>query len=160
MSNQARDTAVREQVLGTRVEKLLGCDTSLVNIFTVYGQNLVTLLYGQATVAEATGVSTILLQLETNTIDLCAATTVTTDPIGTLYFLTGEVAVILNGTAHVPIIDVGANKTGMPSSPIILGRTATEDAIQLVETGNSAELVILWSIFYIPLEEGAYIEAA
>jgi hypothetical protein len=159
MSNPSQDDAVRAQTLGRRVEKLLAAAAD-ANIFTTFGQVLITLLYGQVTVAEASGATTIKLVKETGTIDLCAATTVTTDPIGTLYFLTGERAVILNGTAHVPIIDVGANKTGMPSSPVILGRTATADAIELAQTGTSATLVILWSVFYIPLEEGAYIEAA
>lgn len=159
MSNQTQDDAVRLQVLGLRVEKSLAAVAN-ANIFTTYGQHQITLLYGQVTAAEASGGTTIKLVKETSTVDLCAATTVTGDAIGTLYFLTGEVAVILNGTAHAPIIDVGANLTAMPSSPIIFGRTATEDAIELAQTGTSATLVILWTVFYRPLEVGAYIEPA
>jgi len=159
MSNPSQGQAVRETTLGIVVNKTLAALAD-ANIFTVYGRNLVTLLTGSVTAAGDGGATTIKLQTETNTIDLCAATTVTSDAIGTTYFLTGEVAVILNGTGNTPIIDVGANLTGMPSSPVILGRPGTLDAIQLVQTGDDATLEIAWLLTYIPLDEGAYIEAA
>ncbi len=159
MSNQTLGAAVRESALGIRVEKSLATLAD-GNLFTTNGRNLVNLLVGQVTTQPDAGATTLKLQLETNTIDLCAATTITNDAIGTMYFLTGEVAVILNGTGNTPIIDVGANLTGMPSSPIILGRTAVADAIQQVQTGDDADGVILWALYYIPLEDGAFIEAA
>jgi len=159
MSNLIENAAVWETNLGIRVEKSLAAAAD-ANIFTTFGRNLITRLVGQVTTAEASGATTIKVRTETNTIDLCAATTVTADAIGTRYFLTGEVAVIFNGTAHVPIIDVAANKTGMPSSPVIFGREATADAIELVQTGTSATLVINWVVFYVPLDEGSYIVAA
>ncbi len=159
MSNPSQGKAVRESALGIRVEKSLATLAD-GNLFTTKGRNLVNLLFGQITTVSDAGATTIKLQLETNTIDLCAATTIDVDAVGTLYFLTGEVAVILNGTGNTPIIDVGANLTGMPSSPIILGRRDTADAIQQVQTGDDATGVILWALYYIPLEDGAFIEAA
>jgi hypothetical protein len=159
MSNPTENKAIWETNLGKRVEKSLATLAD-GNLFTTYGQNLITLLFGQVTTQPDAGATTLKLQTETNTLDLCAATTITNDAIGTLYFLTGERAVILNGTGNVPIVDVGANLTGMPSSPIILGRTATADAIQQVQTGDDATGVIMWRLFYVPLENGAYIEAA
>lgn len=159
MSNRSKGEAIRQVTLGLVVTKTMAALAS-ADIFTVYGRNLVTLLTGSVTVAGDGGATTIKLQTETNTIDLCAATTVTSDAIGTLYFLTGEVAVILNGTGNAPIIDVGANITGFPSSPVIIGRPATTDKIQLVQTGDDADLTIAWLLTYIPLDEGAYIEAA
>lgn len=159
MSNRTLGQAVRESALGIRVEKSLATLAD-GNLFTTFGRNLVNLLFGQVTTQPDAGATTIKLQTETNTIDLCAATTITNDAIGTMYFLTGEVAVILNGTGNTPIIDVAANLTGMPSSPIILGRRETLDAIQQVQTGDDADGVILWALYYIPLEDGAYIEAA
>ncbi len=159
MTDRLYKAAAMQQVtLGQRVEKSLATLAD-GNIFTTFGRNYITLLFGQVTTDPA-GASTVKLQTETNTIDLCAATTIDTDAIGTMYFLTGEVAVILNGTGNTPIIDVGANLTGFPSSPVILGREATADAIQVVETGNDAQGVIKWVLFYIPLDVGAYIEAA
>jgi hypothetical protein len=159
MTNESQGSAVRQVTLGLVVYKTLAALAS-ADIFTVYGRNLVTLLTGSVTVEGDGGATTIKLQTETNTIDLCAATTVTGDVVGTTYFLTGEVAVILNGTGNTPIVDVGANLTGFPSSPVILGRPATTDKIQLVQTGDDADLEIAWLLTYIPLDEGAYIEAA
>ena len=159
MSNQTLDDAVRECTLGIHVQKTLATLAD-GNLFTTYGRNLVTLIMGQVTIQCDAGATTLKLQTETNTIDLCAATTITNDAIGTMYFLTGEVAVIMNGTAHTPIIDVGANLTGMPSSPMIIGRGATADAIQQVQTGDDADGAICWDLYYIPLEDGSYIEAA
>jgi hypothetical protein len=153
MSNPTEAKALWEVNLGKRVTKTLATLAD-GNLFTTYGQNLITLLFGQATAVGDGGATTIKLQTETNTIDLCAATTITSDAIGTLYFVTGELAVILNGTGNTPIIDVGANLTGMPSSPIILGRTATADAIQQVQTGDDADGEIAWCLFYVPLEPG------
>ena len=159
MSNPTQGKAVREVTLGIQVEKTLAALAD-ANLFTVYGRNKVTSLTGQVTVQGDGGATTLKLQTETNTIDLCAATTVTGDVVGTFYHLTGEVAVILCGTANAPIIDVGVNITLFPSSPVYLGRTATEDAIQQVQTGDDANLTIAWILTYIPMEEGAYIEAA
>ena len=160
MSNQTLGAAVRECTLGIHVQKAAMATLADANIFTTYGRNLITLIMGQATAVGDGGATTIKIQTETNTIDLCAATTITSDAIGTLYFVTGELAVILNGTGNTPIIDVGANLTLFPSSPIIMGRAATADAIQLVQTGDDADGAITWDLYYIPLEEGAYIEAA
>jgi hypothetical protein len=159
MSNPSLGLTVLRAALGLPVYKTLAALAS-ADIFTVYGRNLVTLLTGSVTVEGDGGATTIKLQTETNTIDLCAATTVTGDVVGTTYFLTGEVAVILNGTGNTPIVDVGANLTGFPSSPVILGRPDTADAIQLVQTGDDADLEIAWLLTYIPLDVGAYIEAA
>jgi hypothetical protein len=159
MSNPSLGLTVLRASLGLPVYKTLAALAS-ANIFTTYGRNLVTLLTGSVTVEGDGGATTIKLQTETDTTDLCAATTVTGDIVGTTYFLTGELAVILNGTANTPIVDVGANLTGFPSSPVILGRPATLDAIQLVQTGDDADLEIAWLLTYIPLDEGAYIEAA
>lgn len=150
---------MREAVLGLSAQKTLAALAD-ANIFAVYGRNLITLLTGSVTAAGDGGATTIKLQTETNTIDLCAATTVTSDAIGTTYFLTGELAVILNGTGNTPIIDVGANLTGFPSSPIIIGRPSTLDAIQLVQTGDDATLTINWLCTYIPLDADSYIRAA
>jgi len=159
MSQLVTAKTIREGLLGIVATKTLVA-TADANLFTVYGRNLITLLTGSVTVEGDGGATTIKLQTETNTIDLCAATTVTADVVGTTYFLTGELAVILNGTGNTPIVDVGANLTGFPSSPVIIGRPATTDAIQLVQTGDDANLTIAWLLTYVPLDDDAYIRAA
>jgi len=159
MWNASQGEGVRETTLGLRVVKSLGCAAD-GNIFTTYGRVLIKLLIGQATAAEATGATTIQLQEERNTVNLCAATTVTGDAIGTMYRLTGDPAVILCGTGNVPVIDASGLLSAVQHADMIIGRELTTDAIQLVETGNSATLVISWMCFYVPLDEGAYVVAA
>jgi len=159
MSNPSNAQAVRDTVLGARAIKTASALASGA-IFNTYGRLQVTSLTGQVTVAGDGGATTIKLQAGTSNIDLCAATTVTGDAIGTFYFLTGEVAVILNGTGNTPVIDLGANVTALPSAPIFIGRSLTADTIDLIQTGDDASLAIEWIVTYVPLSEGAYIAAA
>ena len=159
MSNPTQGKAVRETALGLKAEKSLATIAD-GNLFTVSGRNLVVLITGQITTQADAGATTLKLQTENGTIDLCAATTITNDDVGTMYFLTGERAVIMNGTANAPIIDVATNITLFPSAPMIIGRKDTLDAIQQVQTGEDADGVIAWIVIYIPLDDGAYIEAA
>lgn len=159
MANLIPGAALRETNLGIRVEKLLAT-LATATVFTTYGRNLITLLFGQVTNVSDAGATTILLRTLNASTDLCAATTIDVDAVGTLYFLTGEVAVILNGTGNDPILDVGANFTGMPSSPVIFGRKATADGIELLQTGADATGVVRWTVFYVPLDDGSYIVAA
>lgn len=159
MSTLRKAASVRETVLGLTAQKTKAALADGA-IFNTYGRVLITLLTGSVTAAGDGGATTIKLQAGTSNIDLCAATTVTGDAIGTTYFLTGELAVILNGTGNTPIIDIGANLTGMPSSPVIFGRPATADTIDLVQTGDDATLAINWVLTYIPLDADAYVRAA
>src|SRR3990172_8723191 len=107
MSRLTKGRAVRELTLGLHVEKSLA-SLAAANIFTTYGRSLITLLYGQVTGAGDGGATTIKLQEETNSVDLCAATTVTSDTVDEIYILTGDKAVILNGTGGTPVKDVGS----------------------------------------------------
>jgi hypothetical protein len=129
-------------------------------MFTTYGQVLITLLYGVVTTAESSGATTLKLVEKTNSIDLCALTTVTGDTVGEIYFLTGDKALILNGTGNTPVKTVGAFLSAYPYAPVILGAPATADTIQLNMTATSATHVVKWFVYYIPLEDGAYIQAA
>ncbi len=159
MSNPSQAKAIWETNLGLRVEKEIAMLAD-ANIFTTYGRCRVNLILGTVTTEADGGATTIKLRTETGTLDICAATTVTGDVVGTMYFVTGEKAVILNGTGNVPVVDLATNLTGMPSSPINLGRIDTLDAIEFVQTGDDADLDINWILFYVPLDPGAYIEAA
>jgi len=159
MSGQWKGKAIRESTLGIHVTKTLACLAD-GNIFATYGRVLVTLLWGQATAVGDGGATTIKLQEETNSVDLCAATTITSDAIGTTYQLTGDVAVILNGTGNTPVIGVGYALSAFQWNPIIVGMAGAADAIQQVQTGDDASAIIEWHAYYVPLEEGAYMAAA
>jgi len=159
MSGQWKGKAIRETNLGIHVTKTLA-NLADANIFTTYGRVLVTLLWGQSTGLSDAGVTTIKLQEETNSVDLCAATTITDDAIGTMYVVTGDFAVILCGTGNVPTLGTSDFLSAFPHNAFLIGMKAAADAIQLVQTGDDATGEIEWHAYYIPLEEGAYMAAA
>ena len=154
-----RDRALRELVLGIRIDKagILSADDDL---FTVVGQVLIVLIMGQVTVVMDGGASTVKLNEKTSSIDLCAATTITSDAVGELYFLSGDTGAVVNG-ADAPTLKVG-QLAGTPHAPIIFGLgngVLGSLTIESTETGaDTGE--IRWSLFYIPMEDGAYVEAA
>ena len=158
MSRLTKGRALRELALGLKAQKSLAASAT-ANIFTTYGRVMITALIGQVTTAEASGATIVKLTELTNSVDLCADTTVTGDAIGTMYILTGDCAVILCGTANAPVIDVAHGLT-FGINPVVLGRKATANAIKLTASTPSATLVVLWTIFYIPLDDDAYVVAA
>ena len=159
MSGQWKGKAIRESTLGIHVTKTLATLAD-GNIFATYGRVQITLLWGQSVTAGDGGATTLKLQEETNSVDLCAATTITGDVTGTTYQLTGDVAVILNGTGNTPVIGVGYALSAFQQNRIIVGMAAAADAIQQVQTGDDTAGVIEWHLYYIPLEDGAYVQAA
>jgi hypothetical protein len=159
MSRLTKGRALRELALGLHAEKSLA-SLADANIFTLYGRVLITLLYGVVTGAGDGGATTIKLQEETNSIDLCAATTVTSDTVDEIYVLTGDKALILNGTGGVPVKTVGSLLSAYPPTLMIIGKDGTADAIQIVQTGDDTSHVVEWHLFYIPLDDNAYVVAA
>jgi len=160
MSGQWKAKAIRESTVGIRVAKSLAASVT-ANIFNVYGRVKINLLIGQVTTAESSGATVIKLTMATSTVDLCADTTVTGDAAGTMYFLCGDKAVILNGTGNTPVIDVGSAMAAAGGfNPVIVGREATADTLDLTASTPSATLVIKWVAFYVPLDDGAYLTAA
>jgi len=154
-----RDRALRELVLGIRVNKA-GVLTADDDLFTVVGQVLITLLMGQVTTVMDGGASTVKLNEKTSSIDLCAATTITSDAAGEIYMLGGDAGAVVNG-ADAPTLKVG-QLAGTPLTPIIFGLgNGALGSLTIESTQTGADTgEILWSLFYIPMEDGAYVEAA
>ena len=154
-----RDRALRELVLGIRVNKA-GVLTADDDLFTVVGQVLITLLMGQVTTVMDGGASTVKLNEKTSSIDLCAATTITSDAAGEIYMLGGDAGAVVNG-ADAPTLKVG-QLAGTPLTPIIFGLgNGVLGSLTIESTQTGADTgEILWSLFYIPMEDGAYVEAA
>lgn len=150
--------AVRNVTLGLRVEKTAP-SLADVDLFTVVGECMITCLYGIVTGVGDGGATTIKLNEKASSIDLCAATTVTSDAVGEVYVLSGDPAIILNGTGSTPTLKVGNIKAGFNEMPIIFdGQDGL--IIELTQTGDDATHAVKWVLFYVPLEDGAYIEAA
>jgi len=159
MSTQWKGKAIREENLGIHVEKQLATLAD-GNIFATYGRVLITCLWGESITAGDGGATTLYLQEETNSVALCAATTITGDVTGTLYVMTGDFAVILNGTGNTPVIGAVGSLSAFQRNSFIVGMAAAADAIQQVQTGDDTTGVIKWHAYYIPLEEGAYMAAS
>ena len=163
-----RDRSIRELTLGIRVDKS-GILTADDDLFTVVGQVMITLIIGEVTTVMDGGASTVKLNEKASSIDLCAATTITSDADGELYILSGQGNALLNG-GLAPALKVATLTAEHDSTvdrspalaPIIFGLGAGvlgSLTIESTETGDDTG-VILWSLFYIPMEDGAYVEAA
>lgn len=145
--------------LGYRITKTsnLADGSGTDALFTVNGMCEITRLVGEVTTVIG-GAATMKIRDVTNSVDLCAATTIDTDAVGTMYLLTGVVAQILNGTGNAPVVGSASGLTGQPNS-IIVGNTQAAITLAHVlddaDTGN-----VLWTLYYQPLASGATVVAA
>ena len=150
-----------DPVLGFRVTKTsnLADGAGTDDLFTVTGRCLVTHLSGEVTTIIGT-TTTMKLRDITNSVDLCAATTITTDAVGTMYSLPGLSAEILNGTGGVPVVGSVPNVT-----------TPAGDARQIIGDAQAALTVshvldgagtgaVAWVLYYKPLTAASSIVAA
>jgi hypothetical protein len=161
MSNPSLGKAVRETALGIRVVKTAAVDATADDLFDVVGEVLITLFYGIVTGAGDGTVETILVNEKASTLNLCAATTVTSDAVGEVYRVTGDHAVILNGTGNIPRLKVASLLSAFTATGGIIFDGQAGLVIELTASAaTDATLAVKWVILYIPLEDGAYIEAA
>ena len=158
MSNQKKTRAVRETALGIAVEKT-AASVADIDLFTVTGEVLITLLYGIVTGVGDGGATTIKLNEKASSIDLCAATTVTSDAVGEVYVLCGDRTLIMGGTGAVPVLKVAGFLAAFPLNPIVFDGQAGL-TIELTQTGDDATHAVKWTLVYVPLEEGASVVAA
>ncbi len=129
------------------------------NLFTVTGRVLITSLTGEVTTVIG-GAATLKLTDTTNSVDLCAATTIDTDAVGTMYALTSIAASILNGTGMTPVIGSIPNLTGSNHLDVrIVGDAQAPLTIaQVLDAADTG--AITWRLTYIPLISGATVAAA
>lgn len=145
-----------DPVLGFRVLKTATLASSPDALFTVDGRCLITLVTGELTTNVAT-TTTMLLADVTNSINLCAATTITGDTVGTLYVLSGVKADVLNG-GIAPVIGSASVANGS-FVPLIIGDAQAAITIQHTLSGAGTGIVV-WSLYYKPLIAGATVVAA
>ena len=150
-----------DPLLGFRVTKTsnLADGSGTDNLFTVTGRCLITHLSGEVTTVIG-GAATMKLRDITNSVDLCAATTIDTDAVGTMYALPGLSAEILNGTGGTPVVGSIPNVTtpaanahriiGDAQAPLTIAHV-----LDAADTGNVA-----WVLYYKPLTATSSIVAA
>lgn len=131
--------------------------TATGSIFTVTGRVFLKQLIGEVT--------TVLTATATNlkvgfdpagadpNVDLSANLLVTSDPVGTLYGITGTVATAATESALLHALAVTKN---MSAEGIIL----TTGVITLTTDANNTTGSVKWDLQYIPLSSGATVVAA
>ena len=147
-----------DPVLGFRVTKTsnLADGSGTDNLFTVTGRCLITHLSGEVTTVVGT-TTTMKIRDVTNSIDLCAATTITTDDPGTMYHLDGVKSAVLN-SGIAPVIGSTSLANG-GYQPIIVGGTVAPITLAHVLDGAGTGAVA-WVLYYKPLVASATVAAA
>jgi hypothetical protein len=129
--------------------------TGQYDLFTVGGGRVLLLgLIGEVTTVIETQANNTNLEFNPDAAtladsDLCAVLDITGDVVGTLYSITG--------TAANAMVDSGT--TGFLAYTLASPRFMTPGKIELhCAASNTGQ--VKWSVWYIPVDDGAYIEAA
>jgi hypothetical protein len=137
--------------LGERVDRATANITTGLPLFNVLGGRIaVNLILGEVTTVIET--KTVTLKLQANpttgaTVDMCGTLDLSADPAGTLYTIAGAAATALQRGECGSVIG--------QSAPVIVAVGAIEAVVGDTHTGS-----IKWSVFYTPIDDGAYVEAA
>ena len=156
-SNVRRITgsAMVDSTMGIHVYKDVNL-ASAGDMFNVHGTVLIKLVWGVVTTVVATA-TTLKFRRETGTVDMCAATTITSDGVGTMYAWAGDTGTVLNG-ADAPVVGF-ASFANAPANSTIFGISGADEVIEAV-LDQAGTGVIRFHLYYIPLEAGAYVTAA
>jgi hypothetical protein len=123
------------------------------------GENypLFNVIGGRVAITQIIGEVTTVIQTQANNtkltatptdgtaVDLCAALNIAGDEVGTLYGITGTPANAMTGTGLI-----------VKQAAQVIVNTGTID----LDCAANSTGEIKWSIYYIPMDEGAYVEAA
>ena len=143
---------------GLRVTKTENVNTATgVDLFTVTGKVLLTILTGEVTNAIHTTVTDYKLRIKTDNVDLSAAADINSKAVGTLLSLTGDATDTLV-TAAEGIKTVDHSDSGIANR--IVGLAGGTCVIQSNRTAGAVGDEIVWSLYYVPLEPGAGVVAA
>jgi len=146
--DQAVYTAMRT---GFRVDRAAAAlpATTAGSLFTVTGKILVLGILGEVATTIQTQACTAKISADPTTgttVDLCGTLDITADAVGTFYGITGTFATAM----------VGAGVAApFPALPIAVNTGAI-----ILTTGATNTGTVSWSLWYLPLEEGATVVAA
>lgn len=135
-----------------RATSVLAQGTDL-SLFTISGGRVaLMLILGEVTVAIQNQANATLLKLNPTATgadqDLCASLDIDNDAVGTIYTISGVVGDALRDDL---LIAAG----GLRAAPLILSEGILELECAASNTGS-----IQWTLFYLPIDTGAVIEAA
>ncbi len=143
---------LRKAVIGERVSRATATlpQTATGDLFTVTG--------GRVLIIQLLGEVTTIVQNQANdtklshdpdvgaAVDICTALDIANDAVGVNYGITGAVGDALVGASHAYLV-AQANPIILPAGVITLTCAASN-------TGS-----VKWDILYVPIDEGARIEA-
>jgi len=139
--------------IGMRVDRAtaaLPASTAGALFNVVGGTVAITAIVGEVTTVIQTQANNTKLTANPTTgtsVDICAVLDISADEAGCLYGITGTV-----GDA---LIGANAGATQLPANPIAVNIGTIDLSCAATNTGS-----VKWSIWYLPLEDGAYITAA
>lgn len=148
--------AFTKGILGCRVNRATAAlpQTAAAAIFTVAtGRVAITAIIGEVTTIIQTQADATKLTFDPTdagaTQNLCATTDITADAVGTIYSITGTPATVLQDALNFLSPDKGL------ANPLILKPGGI-----LLDCAGSNTGSVKWSLWYVPLDDGATVVAA
>lgn len=152
--NQSSRQSIADINLGMRVDKPTATLPAGVAgaLFNVIGGRVAILggILGEVTtVIQTQANNTKLVANPTvgTSVDLCTVLDISADEVGCLYGVTGNVGDALVGA--------DAGYAPLPEQPLVVAEGTIDLNCAATSTGS-----VKWSIWYVPVDDGAYIEAA
>lgn len=151
--NQSTRGRIADIAAGLRVDRATATlpQTTESAIFTVSGGKVLILgIIGEVTTVIETQANDTQLKANPTTgtsVALCADLDITADEVGCLYGITG--------TTTDALVGAGAGYAPWPSQPLVINEGTIDLCCDASNTGSVA-----WSVWYVPLEDGAAITAA
>ncbi len=149
--NKSEREAAATMLLGKRVERATDNITTGEELFSVTGGDCqINLIVGEVTIIIETKTVNFKLVLDADTgtdTDLCGNLDLSADEAGALYTLEGTVATAMQRGESGSCIG--------PEVAIIVSPGGIDATVGATHTGS-----IKWTLWYTPLEIGAYIEAS
>lgn len=119
-------------------------------LFTVVGGRVaITQIIGEATTAIENQANNTKLTANPTTgtsVDICAALNIAADEVGTLYGIS-------SGLATDALIGINAGALPGQTRPVIVNIGSIDLNCAASNTGS-----VKWSLFYVPIDDGAYVE--
>lgn len=144
--------------LGHPVSKTENVNTATgVDLITVYGSVLITLWKIEVTNALDAAVNDYKLRVKTSNRDLCAASDISSAAVGAIFMLNGDAGDTLINTATATET---ADTNGKGLANRVVGKSGGTLTLQSNRTAGASGDEVVHTLFWQPLESGAYVEAA
>lgn len=144
---------LRATSLGIRVDRATATlpQSTAGAIFNIVGGRVaMTAIIGEVTTAIQNQANNTKLTANPTTgtsVDICAVLSIANDEVGCLYGITGTFATAMVGA--------NAGATVIPANSVVLPVGTLDLDCAASNTGS-----VKWSLFYVPLDSGAYVTAA